>query len=175
MYLNLEQAFDGPVDLSSRFEVPADSLGRPEVLSLEGVDFNGRLQRVEGRFVLRGTLRMSGEVSCGRCLVPVPFSRLAEVAWVFVPSHQRKAAESDELELSGTDLDVVFYDALEIPFDPFVEEQLQLEIPMKVLCRDDCRGLCPQCGADRNSAACACASAADDRWAALGSVLPDRS
>jgi uncharacterized protein len=52
-------------------------------------------------------------------------------------------------------------------------EQLQLNIPMKPLCRPDCAGLCPTCGADLNQTRCACAKSVDPRWAGLA-VLRDR-
>ncbi len=50
-------------------------------------------------------------------------------------------------------------------------EQLELNIPMKPLCRPDCKGLCPTCGADRNETACSCEEpTADSRWAALAAL-----
>jgi len=49
-----------------------------------------------------------------------------------------------------------------------VSEQIQLAIPGRLLCRPDCRGLCPQCGADRNTEPCRCEERTiDPRWAAL--------
>jgi uncharacterized protein len=48
-----------------------------------------------------------------------------------------------------------------------VRDAIVLELPMAPLCRDDCRGLCPQCGADRNEADCGCVAPADPRWANL--------
>ena len=74
-------------------------------------------------------------------------------------------------ELRSQDLDVLYYDDLVVPFDPYIEEQLQLELPMKALCREDCKGLCPQCGAERNTAPCDCAPQAESRWQPLRSLL----
>ncbi len=55
--------------------------------------------------------------------------------------------------------------------DPLLLEQLQLNVPMKPLCRPDCQGLCPTCGADRNEDACSCEErSADPRWAALAAL-----
>jgi len=51
---------------------------------------------------------------------------------------------------------------------PIVEERIQIALPMKPLCREDCRGLCPQCGADRNVSPCSCVvEFIDPRWRAL--------
>ncbi len=198
MDLNLETAFDEPVDLSHEFEIPSGRLERPELLSLSPVSFTGRLERADLGFLLAGRLAFTGVIACARCLSPVPFVRKAEVSWTFMPAHEKpllekpkaarpadakagKAAKAgkggekdddeDGDELSAADLDVVFYDDLVLPCDPLIEEQLQLELPMKELCRDDCKGLCPQCGSDRNAAPCDCAPPPDERWKSLKTIL----
>lgn len=197
MDLNLETAFDEPVDLSHEFEIPSGRLERPELLSLSPVSFTGRLERVDLGFVLAGRLAFSGVVACARCLAPVPFGRKEQVSWTFMPAHVKpvekpkavkpadgkpaKAAKAgkgpekneddDGDELSAADLDILYYEDFVVPFDPLVEEQLQLELPMKALCRDDCRGLCPQCGSDRNAAPCDCAPPPDERWKSLKAIL----
>ena len=180
MELNLEQAFEEPVDLSHRFDVPSGRLEREELLSLTPVSFQGRLEKADPGFVLTGQLRFGGTVACARCLGPVSFAKDESVSWVFAPAHVKprparneltdragRPTEEEETRLEAGDMDVIYYDELTLPFDPLVEEQLQLEIPLKALCREDCRGLCPQCGADRNLTACSCVEPADDRWSAL--------
>jgi uncharacterized protein len=190
MDLNLEAAFDEPVDLSHQFDFPAASLARPELVSLSPVNFTGRLERQGPGFVLRGRVVFEGVTSCARCLVPVSFRRSSEALWVFAPAHEKpregkpvpkadrteKRAKGegdaeDGLELTPGDLDVLYYDDLVVPFDPLVEEQVQLELPLKALCREDCRGLCPMCGADRNAAPCVCQPPADGRWKSLRTLL----
>jgi uncharacterized protein len=175
MDLNLETAFDEPVDLSHEFEIPSGRLERPELLSLSPVSFTGRLERVDLGFVLTGRLAFSGVVACARCLAPVPFVRKEEVSWTFKPAKAGKGAEKNEDddgdELSAADLDVLYYEDFVVPFNALVEEQLQLELPMKALCRDDCKGLCPQCGSDRNAAPCDCAPPPDERWKSLKAIL----
>jgi DUF177 domain-containing protein len=169
MDLNLEQAFEEPIELSHRFEVPAARLGRPELVSLDPVAFRGRLEKADPGFLLNGELQMTGAVSCVRCLKEVPFRRRTAVAWAFAPEHERPNEE--ELELKSEDLDVVWYADLVVPLDPLIDEQIQLELPMKPLCAEGCRGLCPQCGADLNAVPCACEKPADDRWTPLKSLL----
>ncbi len=170
MDLDLEKALDEPVDLSHRFDVPAERLQRVELLSLDPVAFSGRLLRAEPGFILDGKLEFEGTVACARCLRPVSFRRTGPVSWVFAPAFERHQPVPDadgEIELQSTDLDVVFYDDFTVPFDPLIDEQVQLEIPMRALCREDCRGLCPECGSDRNVAPCTCAPPTDNRWTAL--------
>ena len=180
MDLNLEAAFDEPIDLSHQFDFPAAVLARPELVSLSGVSFTGRLERQELGFVLNGRVVFDGVTACARCLAPVPFRRSSEAYWRFAPAHAKPREEDavkhehdteDGLELSAADLDVLYYDDLVVPLDPLVEEQVQLELPLKALCRDECRGLCPMCGADRNLAPCACKPPADERWKSLRTLL----
>ena len=196
MDLNLETAFDEPVDLSHEFEIPSGRLERPELLSLSPVSFTGRLERADLGFVLAGRLAFSGVVACARCLAPVSFARKEEASWTFMPAHEKpvekpkavkpagkparptkagkgaeKDGDDDGDELTAADLDVLFYDDFVLPFDPLIEEQLQLDLPMKALCRDDCKGLCPQCGSDRNAAPCDCAPPPDERWKSLKAIL----
>jgi uncharacterized protein len=165
MELDLEQAFEEPVDLSHAFELPLERLGRPELLSLGPVRFTGRLEKTEPGFLLQGRLTFDAKVTCARCLVEVPVARAVDVSWTFAPLHERPSHE--ELELKSADLDIVWYEELSFPFEPYIEEQLQLELPAKPLCGDGCRGLCPVCGADRNVTSCECAEPADERWTAL--------
>ncbi|HEX7613828.1 MAG TPA: DUF177 domain-containing protein [Thermoanaerobaculia bacterium] len=177
MDLNLEAAFDEPIDLSHQFDFPAAGLARPELVALSHVSFTGRLERQEPGFVLNGRVVFDGVTACARCLAPVPFRRSSEAYWLFAPAHAKPREEKQErdpedgLELLAADLDVLYYDDLVVPFDALVEEQVQLELPLKALCRDDCRGLCPMCGADRNLAPCACKPPADDRWRTLRTLL----
>jgi uncharacterized protein len=76
-----------------------------------------------------------------------------------------------EHELHEKDLGFFYVDEEVLETDPILIEQLQLNIPMKPLCRPDCQGLCPVCGADRNAGACSCVeSSPDPRWAALAAL-----
>jgi uncharacterized protein len=166
MDLNLEQAFEEPIDLSHVFEVPPERLSRPELVSLEPVVFRGRLEKADTGFHLGGEIQLAGSVSCARCLKEVPFGKRASVSWVFAPQHER--SKEADLELSPADLDVIWYSDLVVPFDPLIDEQLQLELPMKPLCSETCRGLCPQCGADLNAdPEHAHEAEPDQRWAKL--------
>lgn len=174
MQLNLEEAREGPVDLSHRFSFDASRLERPELLALAPVEFRGRLTKSEAGFIVTGTVRFSGSVACSRCLAPVTFEGEETVSWVFSPAPDPKHGPSqEEILLGRDDFDVVHYREPRIHFDPFIEEELQLEIPLKALCRESCKGLCPTCGVDRNSATCACTPGEDSRWETL-KVLTER-
>jgi uncharacterized protein len=94
----------------------------------------------------------------------------ADVHTRFVPA----PARGEERELGADDLESDVYDHDQIDLDALVETEAALGLSMKPLCREDCRGLCPSCGANRNLAPCSCApSSKDPRWAAL-KTLADR-
>ena len=101
---------------------------------------------------------------CGRCLESFPARVDVRVDVRLVP----RPATGDNVELGADDLDVDFYVDDQLDLNRVVETETTLALPMKPLCREDCRGLCPACGGNRNVAACACAAhAPDPRLAAL--------
>lgn len=71
------------------------------------------------------------------------------------------------MELADDDLDLYSYDNEEIDLTPLFRDQVVLAVPFAPLCKEDCKGLCPQCGADRNLEPCDCKPPVDPRWAAL--------
>ena len=102
--------------------------------------------------------------TCGRCLAEYPAEVEAAVDLRFVP----RPTARHTTELGADDLDVDFYDSDELNLGALVENETTLALPMKPLCHDDCRGLCPACGSNRNLGACACpARTPDPRLAVL--------
>jgi uncharacterized protein len=102
------------------------------------------------------------EAQCARCLEHFRVSIEAPFSYVLAP---RVAPEA---QLEAEDLDLSFYEGEEIDVSPLVREQVLLSLPTRPLCREDCRGLCPSCGADLNSGDCRCReTTGDPRLAAL--------
>jgi uncharacterized protein len=130
---------------------------RLDSVSLQ-IDPDGRDVHVHGR--VSATIPQT----CGRCLEAFPASVDAPVDVTLQP----RPAGGDSIELGADDLDVDFYEDDELDLDRVVETETTLALPMKPLCREDCRGLCPACGGNRNVVQCACAERAPDpRLAAL--------
>ncbi len=125
-----------------------------------GVLVTGRLSSAgEERFYFSG--RMSGEVEeeCRRCLAPASAKVDEELHLLFADATDEESDESDVclLEPRATTVDL----------RPALREQWLLVVPGFILCREDCKGLCPKCGADLNLGPCGCAPDTDPRWAAL--------
>jgi uncharacterized protein len=106
---------------------------------------------------VRGRLSAGLELECGRCLEPFTFPIEQELDLFYLP-HRADANpdDEDEDEISERDLVVAFYSEGWLDLGEMVREQLFLSLPMKRACREDCRGLCSTCGANRNTVPCSC-------------------
>jgi uncharacterized protein len=157
--------------------VPPEMFGEepwgPAVDAIEGdVELDLTLEAVSGGILVRGGLRATARGTCARCLTDTRQRWDVEVAEL----HRSVAAvEEDEGEVDE-DLDYLLVESdTQLELDRMVRDALVVGQPVRVLCRDDCAGLCVQCGADRNTEPCAHATDApvDPRWEALrGLRLP---
>ena len=118
------------------------------------------LEAVEGGVLVSGTARAPWRGECRRCLTTCEGEVEAEVAEIFV----REPEDGETYPLAGDHIDL----------EPLAREALVPGLPMAPLCRPDCAGLCPTCGADRNAGPCGCpADTVDPRWAALDALRRD--
>ena len=85
---------------------------------------------------------------------------------------RRRRRASGEVEVADEDINTAYYQHGQIDLAELIHEQLYLVLPMKPLCKDDCQGLCPVCGANRNTTACTCETTwTDPRLAGLKALL----
>lgn len=146
---------DGPEAFTRPF---ADS-----TWSLDAVELT--LEKDADAVFVRGTLEARVPLVCGRCLEPFDLRVSSDVDTRFLPAPEGRA---EERELASDDLDSDVYAHDQLDLGALVETETTLALPMKPLCRDNCRGLCPVCGGNRNATDCACETPAPDlRWAAL--------
>jgi uncharacterized protein len=102
-----------------------------------------------------GTVETALHCKCSRCTKD--FSRLIKTGFDLSYLPQPKWSSGDaEIELKYEDMEVAFYDGVALDIDLMALEQIELSIPMKFVCKEDCKGLCYQCGADLNDGACLC-------------------
>jgi len=138
-----------------------------EIVSLPEV--TGRVDRAGMDMRVRGTVKSALIATCDRCLTDVTVPVDAPFDLIYVPEDPG-ANHVGETELHDRDLDLVVYENEQIKVDDLVVEQLELSLPTRVLCREDCRGLCSQCGADLNFEQCNCQEPIDPRWQALADL-----
>ena len=134
----------------------------------------GQVQLSDSKVTVRGEATAELQLECDRCLksVTVPVSSSFEVEYVTPETYQADSAA----ELLDEDLFLSVFDGEVIDIDELVREQLLLALPAQILCQQDCKGLCPECGSDRNEADCKCEEAAiDPRWAGLKEIVNRKS
>jgi uncharacterized protein len=127
----------------------------------------------EGSVHVQGRLEARLGVECARCLEKFSFPVGQELDLFYLPRREQRsgAEEEDEVELKDRDMVVAFYRGDRLDLGEAVREQLFLALPMKRLCRPDCRGLCPSCGTNRNAGECGCAPEPDPRLASLARLF----
>jgi len=131
------------------------------------------LHKDETRYRLVGTIETTLELACGRCLEPYRLPVAVGFDLRYLPQSENRGDEEREVE--EDDLSTAFYQGETINLGDLVREQLYLALPMKPLCRAECRGLCPECGANLNAVTCGCAPRWEDpRLAPLRALLDER-
>jgi uncharacterized protein len=125
---------------------------------VELVDLSFTVHKDHARYRLVGRLSTTLEQACSRCLEPFRHSVDASFDIRYLPQTDNTGA--DEREVEEDDLSDAFYRDEQIDLRQLMEEQFYLALPMKPLCRVDCKGLCPNCGTNLNDATCEC----EIRW-----------
>jgi uncharacterized protein len=134
------------------------------------VELDLHLDAVVEGILVRGTLGFTVHLPCARCLVEQRVHIEPEVAELFVDPTKREEDEEDD---PGYELED---DLTAIDLSTLARDALVLDLPLRVLCREDCQGLCPTCGAVRNTTDCGHADTEprDERWARLADLdLPE--
>ena len=146
------------------FEPQAEELGLGDCY--EGkLEVSGMVSRVGSQFHVHGSVNGTRIGECDRCLCSTNERLTARFESVF-STGEGDPDEDGLIPLGGDGNDIVL--------DAEVRQVMRLQIPMKNLCGDDCRGLCPSCGADLNVDECNCAPVAvDPRWSKLQGLLGD--
>lgn len=138
-----------------------------KLLELSPVRSQGSLTNASPDFLLHMQLDYEQTVACDRCLAPVRQPVESSVDLVLVERTRRREGP-DEAELEAQELGLVEVEGGGFDSRPWIVEQIELGLPMKPLCREDCAGLCPHCGQDWNEGRCSCVhEKVDPRWAAL--------
>ena len=153
----------GTIDLGADFRLaePLVASGRAQLVQ----EHRGPRQ-VLADVRLTGKLATQVEIQCARCLEPVRREVQREFELLYRPlgadrGKQQEGVSEDESEIG-------YYEGEGVVLEEVLREQLLLAAPMRAVCRDECKGLCPQCGRNLNAGACQCPPPeADPRWAAL--------
>jgi uncharacterized protein len=158
-----EELQPGTIDLGSEATqiAPVKSSGRATLIA----EHDGRGSVLQDIRVV-GNVATKLEIPCARCLDPVPYTVDRSFELLFRP--QSVNAGPDEAEMQDKDAEIAYYQGDGVALEEILREQILLALPIKAVCRDECKGMCPQCGKNLNTGECRCEAVADDpRWDAL--------
>jgi uncharacterized protein len=137
--------------------------------SLIKADGDCLITKVGDTIYIRGQLAATISQECSRCLEMVTLTTSGDFVYTLVPE---QAEVAEDLELDARELETSYYRGDFIDLAPLIYEQIILQVPIKVLCAEDCRGLCPHCGANLNAGSCNCRSdVVDARLAVLKNFI----
>ncbi len=148
----------GEVALAGPMQEEGIDPGRSVVPAGAEAEVDVTLTSFEGGLEAEGTVRAPWVGLCRRCAAPVGGDLVIKVHERFADAPLSGPSDEELYPITPDDT---------IDLGAMARDAIVLELPMAPLCRDDCRGLCPQCGADRNEGDCGCVAPRDPRWANL--------
>jgi uncharacterized protein len=152
--------YDIEQDISVKGKLDGSRLKRPEDESLSfpaPVEYDLTVTKSGDNLWVHGPVRAQVSTTCDRCLEGFTFSVESNLDIELSP--RKKAPVDPEVELKPEEMDVYYYEGEEIELDPYIFEEVMLNIPIKALCSDSCKGLCPTCGKNLNLGECQCEKA----------------
>ena len=177
MFLDIKELELHPLDFEEEFQPDVINLGS-EVRQRTPLRSSGRAEIVEEhhgkhRIIkdirLRGHLSTGLELQCARCLESVAQNVKRDFELLYRPLGAD--AGRDELSVTDAEAEIGYYQGEGILLEDVLREQVLLALPLKVTCREDCKGLCPHCGRNLNQEQCSCETPVEDpRWAALKNI-----
>lgn len=121
--------------------------------ALRTVDINCLITKTAGTIFIKGKLSAIIDIGCSRCLEQTKLPFGADFSYTLIPA---KVENKEDLELKEEELEISHYHGDFIDLTPIICEQIILQIPIKALCSEDCKGLCPHCGINLNVSSCNC-------------------
>ena len=177
MFLDIKELELHPLDFEEEFEPERIDLG-VEARQRTALKASGHAEVVEehhGKHQIIKDIRLKGrlsaglELQCARCLEPVRQDVKRDFELLYRPLGAD--AGRDELSVTDAEAEIGYYQGDGLLLEDVLREQVLLALPLKVTCREDCKGLCPQCGKNLNQEQCSCSTDVEDpRWAALKDV-----
>jgi uncharacterized protein len=120
----------------------------------------------EGEVRVKGQYTVEMAAKCDRCLGDARFPLDASFDLYYRP--MAEIAVEEEVEIDEGEAEIGFYEGAGLELEDILLEQVVLALPMQRVCNDECKGICPVCGRNRNETMCDCRlESVDDRWGAL--------
>lgn len=177
MFIEIKELELHPIDFREEFRPGIIDFG-PDVRQRSALQAHGRVQLVEehhGKHERIKDIRISGdlattvELDCARCLEPAVQKVTRKFDLLYRPLGSD--AGRSELSVTAAEAEVGYYQGEGLLLEDALREQVLLDLPLKAICRENCKGLCPHCGSNLNDGQCSCAEPLDEpRWSALKDI-----
>jgi uncharacterized protein len=151
----------GPVLLEGEIQPSSLELAPEELQVTIPVQIKVKAEKHPLGIRVQGLCAAQGKVPCARCLEPVEVDLHPEFE-LFYQQHDSRHPLTGEIELAEKDTNISFFAGDGIEVITIVREQVLLNLPMKLVCREECLGLCPNCGSNRNLQLCNCEAVLQD-------------
>lgn len=169
MFITLEALEDGPLQFDEVFAANEIDYAVEGLRQTAPLHIQGTASAIQREIHVRGDLSTMVESECARCLDLVSLPVKREFDLYYQPLVERPEAE--ELLVPKGEEELGFYSGEGLLLEDVAKEQVLLSLPMRAICREQCKGLCPTCGINRNRETCECkATDGDPRWAALKNI-----
>jgi len=166
--LDLREFDSFPAEYAVEFEADNEDYGIPGVAFRDLMSIRMSIQQIKGEYYCLGNVTVPVEEECARCLEIFDTELSGELNFI-IKSEESKAVLATD---SGAQVVTISAAHPVIDMTDLIKESLMLALPMKPLCSDDCKGLCPSCGANLNEEKCDCeVEEIDERWEGLKDLL----
>lgn len=159
MIINVSKISDKGYALNDTLDIDNAQLLEEGSFFLEGVAYQARFQRQDRRIRAQGTIRTAISLVCVRCLEQFELKVHSRFDIILFP---KDMVEARSTALDEDELEYIFYDNDQIDMEKILTEQVNLFVPFKPVCKADCKGICPGCGANLNHGACPCDQARNE-------------
>jgi uncharacterized protein len=172
MFLDVKQLALHKLRLNQSYAPGAVDYHTRDFRQIDPLEVRATAEMAEDQIHISGELRTRMEMTCARCLEPVVEEVTRDFDLYYRP--MQSIARDDDFRLKLDDTEIGFFEGDGLFLTDVLAEQVLLAIPMKIICRSDCKGLCPHCGANLNSDECRCEShSGDSRMAPLARIKQD--
>src|SRR5215470_2122011 len=155
-FVDLKDLAHEKLSFQAIFEPGVVDLGAENLRQVGNLDWAASAERAGAEIRIAGKLDTNVEVACSRCLETARVHVNKPFDLFFRERDEAMFDEDEEVELEEEDTRTAFFTGTKLAIGDILREQILLALPMKALCRVDCKGLCPNCGTNLNSGSCNC-------------------